>query len=249
MILRLLATLFNLFILLSCGGNGDEGGSRKVSIAHLKSLCVGEHHRIAEDCFIEGVVVTGDQLGEFRNSIVVVDRSGGLEVAIDDANISARYPIYTQIRIDCNGLVLARIGGKIELGASSTGDFPIEGIGAEWLDSRIQKVGICEDFTPRVGRWSEIGEEDISTLLRFEGLRISAEEQGLKWCDTDEEGKRITTDRTFIDGEGVKLIVRTLGTARYADEAIPTNEIAVIGVVDYSDDHYYLRIANEWIIQ
>ena len=70
----------------------------------------------------------------------------------------------------------------------------------------------------------------------------------MKWCDTDENGEVITTDRTFVDSEGNAFTLRTLATCHYAKEVIPTTEIAVIGVIDYSDNRYFLRIINKSFI-
>ena len=80
-----------------------------------------------------------------------------------------------------------------------------------------------------------------------EMLRLSTEGEGLKWCDTV-DGKPITTYRTFVDSEGNTLDIRTLSSCSYALEDIPQNEITVIGVIDYSDNRYFLRIVNKWII-
>ena len=70
----------------------------------------------------------------------------------------------------------------------------------------------------------------------------------MAWCDIIED-EAATTFRTFVDSNGNTIAVRTLPTAIYALEEIPENEISVIAVVDYSDNRYFLRIANKWIIQ
>ena len=71
----------------------------------------------------------------------------------------------------------------------------------------------------------------------------------MKWCDTDENNEPITTYRTFVDSEGYTLAVRTLATCDYATESIPTNEITVIGAIDYSDNRYFLKVVNKAIIE
>lgn len=250
MIFRLLVVVFSLLLLPSCSDNGsdDFNGRKEVSIAHLKSLCRGDHYRIVEDMVVRGVVIANDRLGEYHNSVVVVDRTSGVEISIESRNLSALLPIYSEVEILCSGLMLARIGGKIELGAPSTGDFPIGNISEEMLGRYIRVVGVCEDFTPVVKQFSEIGVEDISCVVRFENIRICDEERGLKWCDTDENGEVITTDRTFVDSKGDTFTLRTLATCHYAKEVVPTTEIAVIGVIDYADNRHFLRIVNKWII-
>ena len=251
MILRLSTILFSLLLsLTSCSGVSDSEGavSGDISIAHLKSLCRGDHYRITSDITLHGVVVANDWLGELQRSIIIVDESGGVEVAIDSREVFRHLPIYSKVSIFCNGLMLARIGGKVELGAVPTGDFPLGNIEEVMLGRYIRVEGVCNDFSTSTKRFSEIGIEDISNIVRFDGVRICDNEQGLAWCDTI-DGEVATTYRTLIDQEGNTFAVRTLGTCEYATEIVPANEISVVGVVDYSDNRYFLRIVNKWIIQ
>lgn len=252
MIFRFTTLLFSLLVFIACtnplSNDTTDTFSQEVSIAHLKSLCKGDHYRIVNDYTIRGVVVATDWLGELNKSIIISDKSGGIEVAIDAKNISEHLPIYSEVTILCNGLMLARIGGKIELGAAPTGDFPLDNIDSEMLNRYIRIVGVCEDFAPTTKRFSEINAGDVSSVIRFDNIRICEAEQGLKWCDTDENGTPITTFRTFVDSGGNTLEIRTLSSCIYALEAIPTNEITVIGVIDFSDNRYFLRIVNKSII-
>ena len=251
MIFRFIAILFSLLYFISCTNlqneNATPSSSQEVSIAHLKSLCKGDHYRIVNDYTIRGVVVATDWLGELNKSAIIVDESGGWEFAIDSRDIKQHLPIYSEVTILCNGLMLARIGGKIELGAIPTGDFPLDNIDDEMFDRYIRVVGVCEDFVPPTKRISEIGVADISSVVRVDNLRLCSEEQGLKWCDTV-DGKAETTSRTFVDSKGNTLEIRTLSSCSYALEEIPQNEITVIGAIDYSDNRYFLRIVNKWII-
>lgn len=252
MIFRLLIALISL-LFISCGDSaghteGSSPQSGEVSIAHLKSLCKGDHYAITADYSIRGIIVATDWCGEMNKSAVVVDRSGGLEFAIDVRNINERLPIYSEVTIFCNGLTLARIGGKIELGTTPTGDFPLGNIDDEMIDRYIRIEGICEDFVPATKRITEIGVGDVSAFVMFKNLRICDAEQGLAWCDIV-DGKPTTTLRTLVDREGNTLAIRTLATCDYAEVPIPTKEISVAGIVDFADNRYFLRIANRSIIQ
>ena len=249
MIFRLIAIIFSIFALLACADNhGIEGSPQEVSIAYLKSLCKGEHYRITQDYSISGVIVATDWLGEFYKSAVIVDKTGGLEFAIDSRNIKEHLPVYSEVTILCNGLMLAHIGGKIELGAPPTSDFPLDNIDDTMFDRYIRVIGLCKDFTPKTKQFSEISLSDISAVVCFENIRICDEEQDLAWCDIV-EGRPITTYRTFIDHKDNTFAIRTLSDCIYATKTIPEKEITVIGVIDYSDNRYFLRIVNKSIIE
>ena len=250
MIFRLPVLLFSLLILCGCSKvlDFEDLSSSEISIAHLKSLCKGDHYPITGGYTIRGVVVATDELGEFNNSIVIVDRSGGLEIAVDSHKIAEALPTYSEVKVTCNGLMLARIGGKIELGMPPSGNFPLDNIDETMFERHIHILGVCQEFTPAIKCFSEIGVEDISAIIRFDNIRLCDEEQGLSWCDKIND-EPITTYRTFIDREGVSFTVRTLASCQYAKEPIPTKEISVIGVIDYSNNRYFLQIANKWFTQ
>ncbi len=245
-LLLIISTIFSTACYSLPEGNSLSGG--EVSIAHLKSLCRGDHYRIVDDYTIRGVVVATDWLGELYKSVVIVDKTGGLEVAVELRNISEYLPIFSEVTILCNGLMLSRIGGKIELGAPPTGEFPLDNIGEEMFDRYIRVVGSCEDFAPVTKRISEIGVGDVSAIIRFDNIRLCDEEWGLSWCDMDEEGNLKTTYRTFLDDEGNTIAVRTLPSCLYANEKIPITKITVVGVIDFSDNRYFLRIVNKSVI-
>lgn len=252
MISRVLLMLISLFLFCGCANNsnGEDNGENRsevtsgnITIAYLKSLCKGDHHRITNDYTLRGVIVANDWLGEFIKSIVVVDSSGGIEVAIESRNLSTILPVYSEVEIFCNGLMLARVGGKIELGEPSTGDFPIANIDEEMIGRYINIVGLHADYEPITKRFSEIGIADIGAFVSFENICICDEEYGLNWCDVVDD-ELVTTYRTFVDGEGNEFAIRTLPTCDYATKAIPTKTISVAGIIDYSNNRYYMRIAN-----
>jgi hypothetical protein len=246
-----IVSFISLLVLSACGNstsNEELPQGNEVSIAHLKSLCTGEHHRIVENLTIRGVVVGTGWLGELHNSAIIVDESGGIEIAIEATNLIYRLPIYAEVSISCNGLMLARIGSKIELGAASSGDFPLANIDDEMFDWHIRIEGACDTFTPTTKRFSEIDVDDISNIFRFDNVQFAKEERGLLWCDLV-ENEPVMTYRTLVDAEGDTLHVRTLPSCQYAREKLPSNRISVIGVIDNSDNRYFLKVVNKWFTE
>ena len=244
--ISLFTTIISLLLLIACNAP-NETIVERVSIAHLKSLCSGDHYHIGRDLAFEGVVVDTSWSDDRFDNIIVVDESGGVEVMISLNDNKNALPIYSRVRILCNDLTLARIGGKIALGVASSDDYPLEEIGAEMLGRKIRIVGYCDNLSPATKQLSDIHTRDISNIFRFESLRICDEEQGLGWCDIV-EGKPVTTYRTFINSKGETIAIRISESSHYAFERIPANEISVIGVLDYSDNRYFIRLVNRGVI-
>lgn len=245
MILKLLLLLISIAI-VGCAPQSESGEVQEVSIAYLKSLCRGSHYRIASDYKISGIVVATDWLGELHNSFLLVDETAGVEVALEADNIAEQLPIYSRVEILCSGLMLARVGGKIELGAPATGSFLLDNIAGDMIDRTIRVVGTSSYSIPTKSI-KELSVEDIGGVARFDDVEVCESERGLAWCDKV-ENEAVTTFRTIVDAEGNALYIRTLSTCHYALEDMPTKKFSVAGIVDYADDRYFLRIINHAII-
>ncbi len=248
MMLRLLLLSISL-LLLGCTTpqGGYQSTTSEVSIAYLKSLCSGSHYRITSDYVLTATVVANGWLGELHKSVVVEDKTAGIEIAIDIADTGGVLPVYARVEIVCNGLMLARVGGKVELGAPSTDLFPIDNISAERLGHHIRIVGEDDNYEPVTRSFEEISVADISRAVYIKDVVVSDEEQGLAWCDVVDD-EVVTTERTLVDEQGDTFAVQTLSTCRYALEEMPTEKFSVVGIVDYADDRYFLRIINHMII-
>lgn len=242
-------TLLISLLLVGCATpqSGYEGATKEVSIAYLKSLCSDSHYRIASDYRLTATVVANGWLGEFHKSVVVEDKTAGIEIAIDLHDTGDVLPIYSRVEVMCNGLMLARVGGKVELGVPSNGDFPIDNISVDRLGHHIRIVGVDENYEPVTRCFRDISVADISRAVYIKDVVVCAEELGLAWCD-EVEGEVVTTDRTLVDVHGDTFVVRTLSTCDYALSEMPTKKFSVVGIVDYADDRYFLRIINHMII-
>ena len=222
----------------------DDSESGLVSIAYLKSRCKGLSTNINADISIRGTVVANDLFGEFYKTLVLVDESGGVEVSIDRERLCVDFPLYANVSVTCNGLAVGRVGGKVVLGAQPTGEFTTDRI----ADGDVSKYllwqsGDVASVTPRKVRIADLGVENVSDYLLFEGVRFADDEVGCKWCE-ESEGAYVETDRHIIDKDGNTLIVRVSPYCEYAGERIPAGAGSLCGIVDYSGDQFFLRIAN-----
>ena len=97
----------------------DESWIDVVSIAHVKSLYRGYPLRIDDEVEIRGVVTANDSYGAYRYTLVVQDKTGGIEIKAGGDELYTLYPIGQEIRIRCQGLVLGDYGGVVSLGVVS----------------------------------------------------------------------------------------------------------------------------------
>lgn len=147
-----------------------------MSIAHLKSLCTKASVTLTRDIRLRCVVTANDHYGEFDRTLVVADASGGIEVAVDAADLYRDYPLGANLTLYCNGLALGDYGGKIQLGAPPRGDYAVDRIPARELSHylRCNDGGTLQrDFVRR--SISEISLRDVDTYVRFDQVRFTTQ--------------------------------------------------------------------------
>lgn len=247
------AAIISMLAAVSCETSTYDTSStdngETVSIAYLKSLCSGTVYPIRSDISICGSVVANDWLGEFYKSIVVSDSTGGIEICIDAAQLYRQLPVYSRITVFCNGMALGRVGGKIELGAYPSGDFPVDGLPAETISTyiRIDETA-CEPVPPAEKRPGEIGISDIGTLVVFRDISLAGDIGNGCWCET-ENGEYVTTRRRIVGDDGCTFAIQTRGSCIYAGEEMPTGKFSVSGIIDYSGGEYFMVTANHGIAE
>ena len=69
-----------------------------------------------KEIFIEGYVVSSDEGGNFFKSLVIQDKTGGIEMRLDKTGLYTEYPVGQKVFIDCRGLVIGDYNNYAQLG-------------------------------------------------------------------------------------------------------------------------------------
>lgn len=224
-----------------------ETPNSRVSIAHLKALCRADRIVITEDISIEGHVIVNDLYGEFVKSIIVADESGCIEISVDCPSTAEVFFIGARLVVSCSSLALGNYGGRIILGSTASGDYSVGRIAKKDFGRYfLIDVSKPKEIIPQVVEISEIDTSHIGNYA--EVRRVSFIDGGsAEWCDKDEEGKYLTTERTITDSSGNYFSVRTIAECAYRDETLPQGRCTLRGIVEYFNGDYSLRIVNHQI--
>ena len=184
---------------------------------------------VAEEIVVEGTVVADDKSGNFYRAIVVEDSSGAVEVRLGLYDLGAHYPIGCRVTIEARGLAVAYYDGVLTLGREiydwSGGRMePIEP-----RDEISKRIEVTAKGTPPQPTTLPIGAlttEMCGRLTRVEGVHYVGQESS--WGITDYGTE---SDREFTDTSGAKILVRTSRYADFAEHNIPTEEVAITGIL------------------
>lgn len=246
---RLISLLATVIMLSSCSypenqhdfpdPSGDDD-PEDVSVAFMKSLYSGHPVRITKDYRIKGYVVSTDRYGNFHKTLAITDDTGGIEVRIDNERLFETYWPGDLLEIHCNSLTLGAYGGLVQLGTAPSGTYELGYIDANSVAAHIRIAGKA-DSNPIATHMSiaDISPRWLSCLVRIQGVKFVDEEQGLLWCDPDED-----TNRTVEDSDGNRLSVRTSCRAEFAYHPLPNGKGYIEGIMSWFNDSYQLRVVD-----
>lgn len=234
-----------VFVCCSSGGEQQGSISGDVSISYLCSLADDRSERVKGDLWIEGCVVMNDKLSESYRSFVLYDGTAGISVEVDLEDVDMVVPLYSGVRIRCEGLYVGREGARYVLGAEPTAEYVVDRIGAcEIANCMTVNVEGDSRLPARRRSVAEVGYDDMMCYVRVDGVLLVDGERGAQWCDGDAEDRPFDSSlRHFTDGADT-LTVATLNRCDYGVESISCDEVTLMGVVDSYRGELVLRLSD-----
>ncbi len=210
----------------STDGNNDV----VVSISALKSYYKGSTTRITTPLTIEGVVVANDIKGEYSDTIVVDDGSGGIEIYISNSPLYYNYPLGSTVVCRCEDLYIGNDYGVLRLGVASTSADDVVGV---IEGSNINKIYLSDRSTtaiPTIVKIAELTANMVTRYVRIES--VSFINGGVSLCERDPEtGRSISTSHTLRDIWGNEIELFVPYSVEYSDTITPTGCVNINAIV------------------
>ncbi len=225
----------------------DPGLTANTTIAELNAMhTLGQFDSIKSDIIIKGTVVADDKSGNFFETFVIQDETGGISVKIEGGDNYPLYPIGREVYIKCNGLIIADYNNLIQLGGFVIYD-PQRGnsLGNILRDQdyifRGKKV---DPPLPKVKKVSELTFNDVNTLITVTDVQFQLADTSLTFA---QQGSGVTANRYMEDCDGIELIVRTSSFANFAGTSLPNGSGTLTGILSIfrSDLQFLVRDLND----
>lgn len=248
--MRRIALLISL-MLIGCSTNtpNEHIVTGDVSIAYIRSLADARSSKIKQDVWIEGTVVLNDKLCESYKSFVLYDGTAGIEINIDAESIDVVIPLYSHVRVRCEGLHLGREGARIALGAAPTGEYTVDRISESEIFNYME-VDLTKPIQrPEHRQIEDIDFEDALDFIRIDSVWVIEEHRSSMWGDDDAKDRPYDSSlRYFTDGHDT-ITVATLNRCHYITEHIPDGMVSLFGVVDSYDRKVVLRLNSHPVVK
>ena len=210
----------------------------------MDSICMYSGQRF----IVKAVVVSSDEGGNCYKYITVQDKTGGIEIAVDQSSLFNEYPVGQIVYINCNGLIVGDYHNKPQIGW--IGDKSVKRINYMMLNRYLSRDGLpnmdnINELSPcggicEINSDADISDDLINCLCTIKKAKFSPA------C----HGMQLATDEVICNRDLANSIikVRTSNYAKFRNIIIDANkEYNLTGILSkYNNDYQFtLRTAED----
>ena len=239
------------FAATRCDGTGTDPGNQDLpevnkTIADLKADHVlGDFTEITDDVVFKGIITADDRSGNLFKNIILQDESAGIVLKLNVNDIYNNYPEGTELFVKAKGLLTADYAGTISIGGSTftnnSGDLQLGGIEEGQLSTHLVKGESNQALPIATKTISELGPNDISTIVLIQDIEFADNELGSTFADASGPS---TGFLEMLDCDGNELTLLTNGYADFADQTVPGGSGTVTAIYGVFNETMQLQIRN-----
>ena len=233
-------------------GNNEIGAATH-TIAQLKeeynSTITGNSvQQITEEIVIEGVVVANDESGNVYKQFIINDATGAMVIGVNDVGLYAMVPKGQRVRIACKDLYIGGYGKMAQIGGLYNGK--VGRMNRYIYPQHVRLIGIPdptqEEMQPELIDDSFFTNENKNTLAKFvrlENVSITEANGTETWAPEEKKNSSNVVERNIKMGN-TKVVLRMSTYADFANEAIPTGNLNINGVMTRYNDYWQFVISH-----
>ena len=233
-------------------GNNEIGAATH-TIAQLKekynsTINGNSVQQITEEIVIEGVVVANDESGNVYKQFIINDATGAMVIGVNDVGLYAMVPKGQRVRIACKDLYIGGYGKMAQIGGLYNGK--VGRMNRYIYPQHVRLIGIPdptqEEMQPTVIDASFFTNENKNTLAKFvrlENVSITEANGTETWAPEEKKNSSNVVERNIKMGN-TKVVLRMSTYADFANEAIPTGNLNINGVMTRYNDYWQFVISH-----
>ena len=224
--------------------------STNISIAELRNKVGKSGQMIEQELIIGGYVTSSDKAGNFYRTFTIEDFSGGAEIMAGLYDLHNLFPIGYYVVVHLKGCTVALNEGVLQIGREpkSYSNYPTDYFASrQALDKHITCYDVVRQIAPTPRSIASLKEEECGKLVTISGLALCSSLHSEGW-QVNADGEWMGYN-FFCDEKGNQVAVYTSEYATYANERIPTDRVALIGILHYGKadggDYYMIKMRDE----
>lgn len=205
----------------------DTTGQDIITIARLKAnyyTGVIENDSIADDVVIGGIVVSSDEEGNFYQTLVIQDSTGGIQILLEPRSLYLHYRMGQMVYVKCKGLHVGAYGELIQLGERNIAK--LTEITTAQVPKHLFRDGLPTAIAPVTytsGAAINVDNAE-NTYVRLTGVKFK--NAGKKVVPGSDD-----SNQTIVFGDNSEIIMRTSSYSKFAKNILPGDTGTICGVI------------------
>ncbi len=200
----------------------------------------------AEEIWVQALVVSSDEAGNFYKRLIVQDVEGpdirGLSILIDLRSSYAKYPFGSMLYINVAGLSLFGENGSFTLGFRNRDR--VEAIPESLLDRFLVRTGIQAYPQTEIKQASKLSEKNINTRVRLTGLQFEREDLGQTYAAEPHDAYNALRPLKMCS-DPAPLFLSTSVYADFKFERLPESTFELEGLLIREYDNQMALVLND----
>lgn len=230
---KIITLLIFSIIFFSCSRDFDAPpllepqyeGEPNITIAELKErYAKGDETQLIEYDYVLQATVTGnDKSGNIYKQIYVEDKTGGINIGLDQNSMFTTFAVGQEVFIELHGLYMVKYGGEFQIA--------YKGTQANRIPWEIAKTHIflngwpTKEVNPTVLTIDQLSDKHVNTFVRINDVYF---QNGGKNTFAKEEGY----GEEFIkDAKGNSIMVRSSSYANFSNKILPEGYGDIQGIL------------------
>lgn len=231
----------------------NEIGEANMTIEELKTkysstISGNSVKQITEDIIIEGVVVANDESGNVYKQFIINDETGAMVIGVNDVGLYAMVPKGQRVRIACKDLYIGGYGKMAQIGGLYNGK--VGRMNKNIYPQHVRLIGIPDPTQPEMqpetiddSFFTNENKNNLAKFVRLEGVEIIEADGTALWAPEELKNSSNVVERNIKIGS-TKIVLRMSTYADFANEAIPTGELNINGVMTRYNDYWQFVISH-----
>jgi len=200
----------------------------------------------AEEIWVQALVVSSDEAGNFYKRLIVQDVEGpdirGLSILIDLRSSYAKYPFGSMLYINVAGLSLFGENGSFTLGFRNRDR--VGAIPESLLDRFLMRKGIQVYPETEIIQASKLSEKNINTRVRLKGLQFEREDLGQTYAAEPHDAYNALRPLKMCS-DPAPLFLSTSVYADFKFERLPESTFELEGLLIREYDNQMAMVLND----
>lgn len=212
------------------------------TIRDLKGSYITGGTVIRNEVIVVGKVISSDREGNIYKSLFIQDATGGIEVKVASSGLYNFYREGDMVALKCKGLKLGAYAENISIGAVSVDSkYENDYIPFPVMENYIVKGKKEAPVEPLTLTIPELQKKYSNMLIALHDVQFLESELALNYADAEH---KTTQNRTLVDRNNNRLVVRTSGYARFAGSKIAQGSGTIVGILSYFNTTAQLTIIS-----